>query len=299
MNLCRHKCQLAVGVYRFVLGTSFSLVKSRQRSNCRQYWQGCYGIFIASFLQFSDDIQLNVAALGEDSLYSAEQIRGREWLGDIGINTFIKASLLIFYACLGRENHHWDVAEGGILLDLVNHRQTIHHRHGNVCKDKVGRLLARHHQASLSVLCEQHVIGRREDTVEELAQVVIVFNYQYSLVFQFRFFLCFFLFLAHFFQAFCLCILFFFLFVGSFQIVRCIVVVNLAIRFFSFCQVVIFLGQTAVRMEVCLVAVSLNLVQHYQHLVSIVCYHSQQFLALSGDTRLGIQNGSYRGSDER
>ena len=52
-------------------------------------------------------------------------------------------------------------------------------------------------------------------------------------------------------------------------------------------------------MEVCLVAVSLNLVQHYQHLGSIVYYHSQQFLALSGDTRLGIQNGFYRGADER
>ena len=87
--------------------------------------------------------------------------------------------------------------------------------------------------------------------------------------------------------------------VGFFQIVRCIAVVNLAIRFFSFCQVVIFRGQTAVRMEVCLVAVSLNLVQHYQHLGSIVYYHSQQFLALSGDTRLGIQNGFYRGADER
>ena len=299
MNLCRHKCQLAVWVNRFVLGTSFSLVKRRQRSCCWLYSQGCYGIFIASFLQFSDDIHLNVAALGEDSLYSAEQIRGREWLGDIGINTFIKASLLVFYACLGRENHHWDVVEGGILLNLVNHRQTIHHRHGNVCKDKVGRLLARHYQASLSVLCEQHVIGRREDTVEELAQVGIVFNYQYRLVFVFRFFLCFFLFLAHFFQSFSLFILFFFLFVYFFQIVGCIAVVNLSVLFLPFCQVVIFLAQTAVRMEVCLVAISLNLVQHYQHLVGIVCHHFQQFLALSGDTRFGIQNGFYRGSDER
>ena len=181
----------------------------------------------------------------------------------------------------------------------MNHRQTIHHRHGNVCKDKVGRFLARHHQASLSVFCKQHVVGRRENAVEELAQVGIVFYYQYRLVFLFRFFLCSFLFLAHFFQPFSLCILFFFLFIYFFQIVRCIAVVNLAIRFFSFCQVVIFLGQTTVRMEACRVAVSLNLVQHYQHFVGIVYYHSQQFLALSGDTRFGIQNGFYRSSDER
>ena len=28
-------------------------------------------------------------------------LSGGEWLGDIGINTFIKTSLLVFYACLG------------------------------------------------------------------------------------------------------------------------------------------------------------------------------------------------------
>ena len=39
-------------------------------------------------------------ALGEDSLYLAEQIRGREWLGDRDINTFIKASLLVFTLAL-------------------------------------------------------------------------------------------------------------------------------------------------------------------------------------------------------
>ena len=39
----------------------------------------------------------------------------------------------------------------------------------------------------------------------------------------------------------------------------------------------------------CLVAVSLNLVQHYQHFVGIVYYHSQQFLALQG--WFGVEHG--------
>ena len=76
-------------------------------------------------------------------------------------------------------------------------------------------------------------------------------------------------------------------------------VVNLSVCILPFCQVIIFFGQTAVRMEVCIVAIPLNLVQCHQHIVGIVYHHFQQFLALTGDTRLGFQNGFYRGSDER
>ena len=63
----------------------------------------------------------------------------------------------------------------GVLLDVVYHRETVHHRHGDVGKDEVGHLVSCHYQAFLAVFGKQYIIVCLEDGEEELAQVGVVF----------------------------------------------------------------------------------------------------------------------------
>ena len=192
-----------------------------------------------------------------------------------------------------------------IRLDFANHGDAVHHRHGYVGDDEIWHFGARHQQSRLSVFGKQHVVVLREDGIQVLAQVFVVFHHQYGVLLTLLFSCHLFLFGHVLFQ--------FLLSLFGFCQVSCHVLVadlswNLVLFILGRVHLVYAAGvhqgalgilRHAFVVRQGRVVVSQNLVEHVEHLVRILQGDGKHLPSLSGDAVFRVehllQRASYQG----
>ena len=116
--------------------------------------------------------------VGQNVLDAPLEVGCRERFGDVAMHPLAEALFLIFHRGTGREDDNGQVGDVFVLLNVMHHREAVHHGHGDIGEDEVGHLPNSHFESFLSVLGHDDIVVTAQNAVKERAQVAVVLHHE-------------------------------------------------------------------------------------------------------------------------